>query len=198
MNRQMDSRSRRQTLVSIAILFILILIGGNIFFVQFQFNPAVLQKDAFSAKPNPGQLSSELSPHAAFAPLPEGIQPLTAAQMFDARNLSDKIDGKAELYLSAGFTRLVAQRFKDERRADMWMEAFVYDMGNSQNAFSVFSAQRREDAEPLGLTENAYRTPNALFLTHGRYYVEIIASKVSEQVQATCKTDGRDIYSQHP
>jgi Family of unknown function (DUF6599) len=84
--------------------------------------------------------------------------------------------------LSAGFTRLVSQRFKDEREADLWMEAFVYDMGNSQNAFSVFSAQRRQDAESLGLAQHAYRTPNALFLIHGRYYVEIITSKVSGQV----------------
>ena len=108
-------------------------------------------------------------------------------EIFDALNLSDKINGKAELYLSAGFTRLVSQRFKDERATDLWMEAFVYDMGNSQNAFSVFSAQRREDAESLALAQHAYRTPNALFLIHGRYYVEIIASKVSGQVMQPVK-----------
>lgn len=45
-----------------------------------------------------------------------------------------------------------------------------YDMGNSQNAFSVFSAQRRKDADPLNLTRYAYRTSNAIFLIHGRYY----------------------------
>jgi len=82
---------------------------------------------------------------------------------------------------------LISQRFRDERDTDLWMEAFVYDMGNNQNAFSVFSTQRRQDAESLGLAQHAYRTPNALFLIHGRYYVEIIASKVSEQVQQPVK-----------
>jgi hypothetical protein len=173
---------RRQTFLSMVILSILMVIGLGIFITQSRFNPGVLQKNAFLPAPNKNQPSSPLAPNVSFVPLPEGIQPLTSAEIFDARNLSDKIDGKAELYLSAGFTRLVSQRFRDEHEADLWMEAFVYDMGNSQNAFSVFSAQRREDAESLDLAQHAYRTPNALFLTHGRYYLEIISSKVSGQV----------------
>lgn len=180
---QENKNSRRQqTFLSMVILSVLVAIGVGIFITQSRFNPSVLQKNAFLSEPNKNQPSSPSAPYAYFVPLPEGIQPLTPTETFDARDLSDKIDGKAELYLSAGFTRLVTQRFKDEHEADLWMEAFVYDMGNSQNAFSVFSAQRREDAAPLDLTRNAYRTSNALFLTHGRYYVEIIASKVSGQV----------------
>ena len=182
MIRENKNTSRRQTFLSMVVLSILMVIAVSIFITQFRFNPGVLQKNAFLPEPNKKQPSSPLAPNASFVPLPEGVQPLTSTETFDARNLSDKIDGKAELYLSAGFTRLVSQRFRDERETDLWMEAFVYDMGNSQNAFSVFSAQRREDAETLDLTQHAYRTPNALFLTHGRYYLEIIASKVSGQV----------------
>ncbi|MEJ2657007.1 MAG: hypothetical protein P8012_07385 [Desulfobacterales bacterium] len=173
--------------MSMVILSVLMVIGAGIFITQYRFNPGVLHKGSFFTEPDKDKPSSRLSPNPYFVPLPEGIRPLTATENFDARNLSDKIDGKAELYLSAGFTRLASQRFKDERAADLWMEAFVYDMGNSQNAFSVFSAQRREDAVSLGLTRHAYRTPNALFLTHGRYYVEIIASKSSEQVLQPAK-----------
>ena len=149
--------------------------------------PGVLQKNALLPEPNKDKSSSQLSPHASFVPLPEGIMPLTSIETFDARNLSDKINGKAELYLSAGFTRLVSQRFKDDRTSELWMEAFVYDMDTGQNAFSVFSAQRRQDAESLDLTQYAYRTPNALFLVHGHYYVEIIASKVSGQLPRSIK-----------
>jgi len=180
--REINKKSRRQTLLSMVILFILLVIGVSIFITQSHFNPGILQKDALLPEPNKDKPSSQLSPNASFVPLPEGIQPLTATEIFDDSNLSDKINGKAELYLSAGFTRLVSQRFRDERATDLWMEAFVYDMGNSQNAFSVFSTQRRQDAESLGLAKYAYRTPNALFLIHDRYYVEIIASKVSGQV----------------
>jgi hypothetical protein len=174
--------SRRQTFLSMVILTILLVIGAGIYITQSRFNAGVLNKNAFLPAPDKNKPSSKLTPNRYFAPLPDGIQPLSSAEIFDARTLSDKIDGKAELYLSAGFSRLVCQRFKDERSADLWVEAFVYDMGTSQNAFSVFSAQRREDAAPLDLAQNAYRTANALFLTHGRYYMEIIASKASKEV----------------
>ncbi len=182
MIQENKNNSRRQTLLSMVILCILVVIGVGIWITQSRFNPGVLQKNAFLPAPNKNKPSSQLSPNVYFVPLPEGMQPLTPTEIFDGRNLSDKIDGKAELYLSAGFTRLVSQRFKDEREDDLWMEVYVFHMGSSQNAFSVFSAQRREGAESLGLAQHAYSTPNALFLTHGRYYVEIIASKASEQV----------------
>lgn len=182
MIRENKNNSQRQTFLSVVILSILMVIGAGIFITQSHFNPGILQQDALLSEPNKDKLSSQLSPNPSFVPLPEGIEPLTSTEIFDTRNLSDKINGKAELYLSAGFNRLVSQRFRDDRATDLWMEAFVYDMGNSQNAFSVFSAQRRQDAESLGLAQHAYRTHNALFLIHGRYYVEIITSKVSGQV----------------
>lgn len=179
--------SRRQTILSMVILSILVVIAVSILIIQSHFNPAILKKNALLSEANKDRPSPKLVSNTYFVPLPKGIQPFTETEIFDARNLSDKIDGKAELYLSAGFTRLVTQRFRDERSTDFWMEAFVYDMGNSQNAFSVFSAQRRQDAESLGLAQYAYSTPNALFLTHGRYYLEIITSKVSEQMPLPLK-----------
>ena len=180
------SHHRRQTFLSWVILSILVIIGAGVFYAQFHFNPAVLPKDALLPTLNensPGAVS-KLTPHAAFAPLPEGLAPLTAAETFNAGNLSDKINGKAELYLVSGFTQLVTQRFRDERMADLWLEVFVYDMGSSQNAFSVFSAQRRHAGQPLDVAPHAYTTANALFLAHGRHYVEIIAALASAQVSA--------------
>lgn len=176
-----------QTVLSLIILSVLMVIGVGIFLAQFHHNPAVLQKNAFLPGPAEDKAISRLSTGKFFKPLPEGISPLTPSETFDRQNLSDKIDGKAELYLSAGFKRLISQRFKDEHKADLWMETFVYDMGTIQNAFSVFSTQRRNDAATLDLAQNAYRTSNALFLTHGRYYLEIIASKASENLPGPVK-----------
>ena len=86
--------------------WVLLIIGASIWITQSQFNPAVLQKGAFFPKPTQKETSSQLSSNPHFLPLPEDIQPLTEAEIFDAGNLSDKINGKAELYLSAGFTRI--------------------------------------------------------------------------------------------
>jgi hypothetical protein len=182
MIRENKHISSRQTFSSLAILTTLIIIGTGVILTQYRYNPALLQTDALLSAADKTSRTSPPSTDKSFLPLPQGLAPLTAGEIFETQNLSDKINGKAELYLSAGFTRLVSQRFKDDRASDLWIEAFIYDMASGHNAFSVFSAQRREDGIPLDITPHSYRTPNALFFVHGSYYVEIIASEASERV----------------
>jgi hypothetical protein len=129
---------------------------------------------------------------------PPGQVPLSPPEIFDAATLSDKINGKAELYLSAGFVRLDSQRFKDESAGDIWMEVFVYDMQTPQNAFSVFSAQRREDAQTLDVAQYAYQTPNALFFVHGPFYVEVVASDISETIIQPMIAFAETFIAKHP
>ena len=181
MIRENKKYSRQQTSSSLAILFILIVIGTGIFLAQFNYNPSVLQKDLFLPPAAQDTDSSLTTLTESIMTLPPGMVPLTLPESFDAQNLSDKINGKAELYLSAGFVRLNSQRFKDKKGSNLWIEAYIYDMGNGQNAFSVFSAQRREGAATLDLTPYAYRTSNALFLVHGSFYIEIIASEATDR-----------------
>jgi len=179
--RKNKKYSRQQTSSSLAILFILLVIGTGIFLVQFNFNPSILQKDLFSQPTATDKDYPPTSLTESIIPLPPGMVPLTLPESFDAQNLSDKINGKAELYLSAGFISLTSQRYKDKNGSNLWIEAYIYDMDNGQNAFAVFSAQRREGAAALDLTQYAYRTSNALFLVHGSFYIEIIASEATDR-----------------
>jgi hypothetical protein len=63
------------------------------------------------------------------------------------------------------------------------VEVFVYDMATPANAFSVFSMQRREGARSDDAFPNAYRTENALFMTHGNFYLEFIGTDASPGLQ---------------
>jgi hypothetical protein len=102
--------------------------------------------------------------------------------VFSPVDLSDKINGKAELYLSAGFVLLKTQRFKLSGDTDLWAEMFVYDMGSPKNAYAVYSAQRREGAESSDVAAEAYKTANAMFMVHGKHYVEIIGSSAVDKI----------------
>lgn len=187
MIRENRKYSRQQTSSSLAILFILILIGTGIFLAQFHYSPALLQKDSFLSPIAKDKDSSPTVLAESVIPLPPDMAALTSPESFDAQSLSDKIDGKAELYLAAGFISLTSQRYKDKKSSNLWIEAYLYDMGNGQNAFAVFSAQRREGAATLDLTPYAYRTQNALFLVHGSFYIEIIASEATDLAFDTMK-----------
>ena len=163
------------------ILFMLLIIATGIFLAQFSFNPSVLQSSSFSRTVSSDSAPSPAVPVESIIPLPPGMVPLSPPESFNAQSLSDKINGKAELYLAAGFVSLNSQRFKGSKDSDFWVEAYIYDMGKGKNAFSVFSAQRREGSITLELTPHAYRTQNALYLVHGGYYLEIIASEATDR-----------------
>jgi hypothetical protein len=104
-------------------------------------------------------------------------------ETFEKNTLPDKINGKAELYLTSGFARLYCQRFAEKNNPKTWWEAFVYDMETIRNSFAVYSGQKRSDGEKITISPFAYKTKNALFSLHGKYYVEIVASDVSQSTQ---------------
>ncbi|MEJ2472745.1 MAG: hypothetical protein P8Y74_02505 [Desulfobacterales bacterium] len=183
MNTKAKNPSRFETVLSFGILSVLALTAGVILIRQSDFNPAVLQLAADQViSGSPAALPASQTA-AALVPLPQDVSVLTAPENFGPDTLSDKIDGKAELYLSAGFKRLQCQRFSDASSAETWMEIFIFDMASQKNAFAVYSSQQREDAAPSpALGRYAYRTANALYWVHGSYYVELIASEASEAI----------------
>jgi hypothetical protein len=187
----------KQPLLSLIILGVLAIIAGGVFKAQFSYFPAVQQQASDLAAVDKTQPAPATTTGPALIRPPAGQLPMTPMEAFDAATLSDKINGKAELYLSAGFKRLHSQRLKAETAGDVWMEVFVYDMQSPQNAFSVFSAQRREDAQNLDLGQYAYQTANALFFVHGPYYVEIVASDRSEAILQPMRTFAETFIASH-
>jgi hypothetical protein len=127
-----------------------------------------------------------------------GLTVLGPAETYDAIRLSDKINGKAELYLAAGFRKLETRRFALESDPNHFLERYVYDMGHRRGAFAVYSAQRRQNAEPLALAADAYRSANGLFLTHGQFYVEIIAADLSAQLLSRMESLALRFVESHP
>jgi hypothetical protein len=189
--------SSRQKGIGLAVLACLLAIAAGLFGTQSRFNPAVvafLKGAAERAKVAPGATTAA----EPIIPLTEATTVLTAGERFDRGTLSDKIDGKAELYLSAGFIQLDSQRLALSGAPDLWMEAFIYDMGSFENAYAVFSIQRRADGTQQSFAEFAYRAENALFFVHGHFYIELIASGTDERLAASMNALARAFIGSRP
>jgi hypothetical protein len=166
-----------------AVLCVLLAVLAYALIKQSQFNPAVvaaLREGPAGAKKASGATASALAPVLDALP---GVFPLSEVEAFDPDTLSDKIDGKAELYLSSGFKEMVWRAFGPTDGDKARFDIYVYDMASPQSAFAVFSGQRRNGAAALGLTENAYSTGNALFFTVGSRYLEIVADSDAPAVK---------------
>lgn len=127
-----------------------------------------------------------------------GLAPLGTAERYDAITLSDKINGKAELYLSAGFQELETRRFAFSDQPGIWLERYIYSMATHNDAFSVFSRQRRPGSTAAFITPDAYRSANGLFLVQGPYYLELIASDTSDALWPPMEALAAAFVDHHP
>ncbi len=188
-----------QKLTGYGILAVLALIAVGLLIQQSRFNPAVIVALRAPLLPGRPQAVSR-TPTATAALLPEvsGFTPLAPVESFSPENLSDKIDGKAELYLPAGFKEMSCRSFGLGAADGAHVEVFLYDMGSAPNAYAVFSGQRRPGSPGISLTANAYATANALFFTQGRFYVEIVADRASEALNSSLEAYATALLAKIP
>jgi Family of unknown function (DUF6599) len=168
--------------VSLAVLSCLGAIAIGVLLKQSQFNPAVLviSQPAGPAQSAAGPTARSIGGGANW--LTPEFRTLSPAERFTPDNLYDKIDGKADLYLSAGLVAMRCQRLALEKAPEQWLEWFEYDMGSLAHAFAVFSMQRRAEGQALALAPYAYRTQNALYFVCGHKYVEALGSGEDERL----------------
>ena len=194
----MNPVSRRETIAGGIILCVFCLIAVSISIKQSYYNRDLFgtvnlkpAETPATGKDIPAESitmdTSQANPKAlatnGLITIPEGFIPMGMMETFDEKTLSDKIDGKAELYLENGFKKLVCQRIQLQNKASEWYECFVYDMGSQRNAFTVFSNQRRPKTKPLTYIETGYATENSVNFSTGKYYVEMVSGSVNAGVR---------------
>jgi hypothetical protein len=200
MARRKAKAGAAQQLTGYSIMAVLALITVGLLVVQYRFNPAVIVAQRAPLFKGRLQAAAARSPAATAALLPEvsGFTPQAPIESFGPDNLSDKIDGKAELYLPAGFKEMSCRSFGVATAGGAHVEVFLYDMGSPANAYAVFSGQRRPGSPSLPLTANAYATSNALFFTQGGFYVELVADRASEAVQSSLMSYAKALLPRLP
>jgi hypothetical protein len=168
---------KKQTLISALVLVSLVCVAIAVWYEQFDYDEGLFHSQAVQSGVENSVVVKAAGPDLT---VPERFIPLSDPESFDSTTLSDKINGKADVYLESGFVQLTASRFVHATDPQSWFECFVYDMEKPRNAFAVYSVQRRETVTPAAFAEFAYRTENAVFFMCGQYYIEIIGADPSE------------------
>lgn len=174
---------RLESAISICVLAILSLIAIGIFIKQSGYDMSRFGIKATTSAISLQMLEANEEEKITLSSLvPAGFNTLSKTEVYELGNLYEKINGKAPFYVESGFEELSTQRFVSSDAENLWMELFVYDMANVRNAFSVYSTQRRAEAEPFPPMRFAYKTGNALYFVHGKYYIELVGSSESNEL----------------
>jgi hypothetical protein len=184
------------------ILSLLACLAIWLFVQQASFNPAVIvamNHPKGAGRIITGQLgATALTQTAGFLADLQGFAALSPVESYNPESLSDKIDGKAELYLASNFQEMACRSFAVEDAGNARVEAFLYAMESPKDAFAVFSGQRRPGADQLSLAQNAYATENAVFLTKGRSYLELVADHASPELRPALESLAQAVMAALP
>jgi hypothetical protein len=156
----------------------------------------VMEVQFLNAAPVAGEKGIDLPPFWPGEAALTDLKALDKIAVFGRASLADKINGKAELYLAAGFKRMLSRRYQIKDKPDLWFEVLLFEQSTPEAAFAVFSQQRRRGAEPLSFIANGYRTQNAVYAQWGSFYLEISASAVSPELNAAMEEWSRRACAQ--
>jgi len=199
MSQSSNQRGGKEQWVGFAILLCLAVIAAGVYRQQFSFNPAVVVATTVAAAAAKTNSPAPAGGAASVIPAPPTeLAVMSAPENFAPDDVYNKIDGKAELYLTAGLVHMTCQRFVLKATNEVWMEWFTYDMGALPSAFSVFSLQRRAEGKTISLTPFAYQTDNAIYFVSGRYYVEVFTAMPSPAMMAGMTAMAQAFVAAHP
>ncbi len=118
-----------------------------------------------------------------------GFQKAGAPVARTPANLSDYIDGGAELYLSYNFKGALSQKYKGAGSDEINVD--IFDMGSSYDAFGVFAHSRETVDASVG--QGSEYAAGLLTFWKDRYYVSILAYPETPAKKETVLTLGRTI-----
>ncbi len=165
------------------LLGLLPLIAGALYFKGQKYDPALIDFKTTPQHEVPGPIASQHAPEVR-PPLPadqdvalgiSGFRKFGEARHYTKENLYEHVDGHAEYFISAGFQGLTVTDYISTGSAakEAEMQAEVYDMGKSIQAFGVLIDESGENPPQVPVGTMGYKTSGGVNFIKGRYYAKI-------------------------
>ena len=105
----------------------------------------------------------------------EGFRKFSEDHHYTRENLYEHVDGHAEYFISAGFQGLTVSEYiaAGSHATQAEIQAEVFDMGKSIQAFGVLVDESGENPTPVSVGTMGYKTSMGVNYIKGKYYVKI-------------------------
>ena len=133
-------------------------------------------------------------PYEGLFPDPDEVELVTGAgEVTEYREdtLYDFLNGGAELYFDFDIVAVASREYRLPQ--DSGIEVSLYDMGESRNAFGIYSIFRYAGADYAKIGNEAIVTPATLDFWKDRYYCKLFAFGPSEETAQVMRTLGREV-----
>jgi hypothetical protein len=107
---------------------------------------------------------------------------------FEGSSLFEYMNGGAEVYLALGFSRVGTREYETALGDGVYLTLEIYDMGNADDARTIFGKENGTDAPSAGVGEESALGGGCLAFHQGQFYVKVRCDDIGEDVDRLLKS----------
>ena len=177
--------------LGLGVVGVLLLITTWILWKGAHPDPALFAASVGTDAPAATMMSADRGPLPPSLALPGWHERMLS--WFDASNLYVKINGREDYYKSFGFQRLGYVSLVQNADTTRIVDVEFFDQGSTANALGAQAGERSpEQVTRVGTSGFVNASSNAMFMTHGRFYVRAIGADTTAatraQLEHVCRT----------
>ena len=157
--------------------------------------PAAAPAMAIATPAGTGLSPAEVAAEVAAVPEPQrklaGMLPLSGLppewtlgkpgdrhlETFNADNLYEKIDGRAESFIQYGVKGMAYAFYHPTGDPSSELQLYVFEMADSLKALGKYGSEKPEEFQAVSVGDAAYTSAGSLLFHAGRYYTQIVSTK---------------------
>lgn len=102
-------------------------------------------------------------------------------ESFNAGNLYEKIDGRAESFVQYDVVGMAYTFYHPEGNPANEVQLYIFEMGSPLNALGKYGTEKPEEAESLQLGSAGYASGASVFFHAKSYYVQVVPTSESDE-----------------
>ena len=98
-------------------------------------------------------------------------------ETFNADNLYEKIDGRAESFIQYGVKGMAYTFYHPTGDPSNELQLYVFEMADSLKALGKYGSEKPEEFQTIAVGDAGYTSAGSLLFYAGRYYTQIVSTK---------------------
>ena len=98
-------------------------------------------------------------------------------ESFNADNLYEKIDGRAESFIQYSVKGMAYAFYHPVGDPSNELQLYIFEMGDPLKALGKYGSEKPEDAKPVSIGSEGYTSAGSTLFYSGRYYTQIVSTQ---------------------
>jgi hypothetical protein len=98
-------------------------------------------------------------------------------ETFNAENLYEKIDGRAESFLQYGVKGMAYTFYHPAGDPSNEIQLYIFEMADALKALGKYGSEKPDEAEPIKVGSDGYTTAGSTLFYSGKYYTQIVSTE---------------------